>query len=109
MLARSPLQHASSLRSPMLVFQGANDPRVTQPQSDSIVCALRRRNIAADYLLAGNEGHGFGNEETSLAVKRATEEFLGEHLGGRVQPRVESNVQQALASLRKAGHAVTCL
>lgn len=108
MIERSPIHHVDRLVSPLLIFQGANDPRVTQAQSDAIVCALRAKGIAADYLLAGNEGHSFGNEETGLAVNRATEQFLAENLGGRVQESVSPAIDETLAGLRAAGDAVNC-
>jgi hypothetical protein len=60
---------------------------------------LNRRGIPVTYLLAGNEGHGFAESETSLAVNRATELFLGRCLGGRVQPSVSSRVEAALKGM----------
>jgi len=108
MKARSPLGQVAKIRAPLLLFQGANDPRVTQAQSDAIVCGLRRRGVAADYLLAGNEGHSFGNEETGLAVNRATEQFFAQHLGGRMQAKVSPRVQTTLDGLRAAGMAIKC-
>ncbi len=99
MLSRSPLLRADSARSPLLIFQGANDPRVTKRQADQIAIALDRRHIPVTYLLASNEGHGFGESETALAVNRATEQFLGTCLGGRVQPGVAPNVAAALAAM----------
>lgn len=106
--SRSPLPQADRIVAPLLIFQGANDPRVTQAQSDRLVCALRRRNIPVDYLLANNEGHSFGNEETALAVNRAIELFLAEHLGGRAEPAVPAHIQRPLDSLRQAGRATAC-
>jgi dipeptidyl aminopeptidase/acylaminoacyl peptidase len=100
MLARSPLFRADSARAPLLIFQGANDPRVTKAQADQMAMALNRRHIPVTYLLAAQEGHGFGEAETALAVTRATEEFLGACLGGRVQPRVSARVTNALAAMR---------
>jgi dipeptidyl aminopeptidase/acylaminoacyl peptidase len=100
MLARSPLFRADSARAPLLIFQGANDPRVTKAQADQIAVALTRRHIPVTYLLAAQEGHGFGESETALAVTRATEQFLGACLGGRVQPRVSARVTNALAAMR---------
>jgi len=100
MLARSPLFRADSARAPLLIFQGANDPRVTKAQADQIAVALARRHIPVTYLLAAEEGHGFGESETALAVTRATEQFLGSCLGGRVQPRVNARVMSALAAMR---------
>jgi dipeptidyl aminopeptidase/acylaminoacyl peptidase len=99
MLARSPLLRADSARAPLLIFQGANDPRVTKPQADRMAIALTRRGIPVTYLLAGNEGHGFAESETSLAVNRATELFLGRCLGGRVQPSVSPRVEAALKGM----------
>ena len=99
MLARSPLFRADSARSPLLIFQGANDPRVTKPQADQIALALHRRNIPVTYLLASNEGHGFGEAETSLAVNRATEQFLAKCLGGRAQATVSPRVEAALKAM----------
>lgn len=99
MISRSPLFRADSAKSPLLIFQGANDPRVTKPQADSIAVALFRRRIPVTYLLAGNEGHGFGEAATALAVNRATEQFLSKCLGGRVQPTVTAQVDSALKSM----------
>lgn len=100
MLAHSPLFRADSARAPLLIFQGANDPRVTKTQADQIAVALNRRHIPVTYLLAANEGHGFGESETALAVTRATEQFLGACLGGRVQARVSPQIIRTLAAMR---------
>jgi dipeptidyl aminopeptidase/acylaminoacyl peptidase len=97
---RSPLFRADSAIAPLLIFQGANDPRVTQAQSDAIATALTRRGIPVTYLLAAAEGHSFGEAQTSLAVNRATEQFLGQCLGGRVQRRVPEPVERALQAMR---------
>ena len=106
--SRSPLSGADRIVAPLLIFQGANDPRVTQAQSDRIVCALRRRGIEAEYLLAGNEGHSFANEETGLAVNRAVELFLATHLGGRAAGPASPRAEEALRALRQAGAALAC-
>lgn len=103
MTERSPINHVDRLDAPLLVFQGANDPRVTQAQSDRIIAAVRARNLEGVYLLAGNEGHSFGNEETGLAVNRAVELFLARHLGGRAQPCVSERTQAALDAMLRAG------
>jgi dipeptidyl aminopeptidase/acylaminoacyl peptidase len=100
MLAHSPLFRADSARAPLLIFQGANDPRVTKAQADRIAVALHRRDIPVTYLLAANEGHSFGESETALAVTRATEQFLGACLGGRVQASVEPGITRALDAMR---------
>lgn len=105
---RSPIGRLDALSAPLMIFQGANDPRVTQAQSDQVVCALRRKAVAVEYLLAGNEGHSFGNEETGLAVNRAMELFLADQLGGHAQQAVDPKIELALDSLRAAGDAVVC-
>ena len=83
--AASPLFSADKIESPLLIAQGANDPRVKQAESDQIVEALRKRGVDVPYIVKGNEGHGFGNEENRLYFFRAVERFLAKHLGGRVE------------------------
>lgn len=84
--AASPLFSADRIKSPLLIAQGANDPRVKKAESDQIVEALKARGIDVPYIVKDNEGHGFANEENRLYFYRAVEEFLGKHLGGRVEP-----------------------
>jgi dipeptidyl aminopeptidase/acylaminoacyl peptidase len=103
MLAVSPVYNAEKIRAPLLIFQGANDPRVRKSQSDAIVESLRKRRIPVVYLLASNEGHSFGEESTNLAVKRAMELFFARYLGGRAQPAVAEPVQQTLKSFLAGG------
>jgi len=83
--AISPLFHADRIRAPLLVIQGAKDPRVNINESDQIVAALRKRGIEVTYLVKENEGHGFSNEENRLESYRAIEYFLARHLGGRAE------------------------
>ncbi len=82
----SPLFAADRISSPLLIAQGANDPRVKKAESDQIVEALKARGIDVPYIVKGNEGHGFSNEENRLYFYRAVERFLAKHLGGRVEP-----------------------
>jgi dipeptidyl aminopeptidase/acylaminoacyl peptidase len=79
--ATSPLFQAERIRVPLLVAQGAQDPRVKKEESDQIVAALRERGIPVEYLVKENEGHGFANEENQFDFYRAVEAFLTEHLG----------------------------
>lgn len=79
--AVSPLFHADRIRCPLLVAQGANDPRVPQAESDQIVAALRDRGVEVEYLVKEDEGHGFANEENQFDFYRSMERFLTEHLG----------------------------
>ena len=74
------------IRIPLLIVQGANDPRVKQAESEQIVAALREKAIPHEYLLFEDEGHGFAKPENRLRFYAAAERFLAEHLGGRFEP-----------------------
>ena len=87
--AASPLFQADKIKVPLLIAQGANDPRVNKGESDQIVEALKKRGIEVPYIVKANEGHGFANEENRFDFYRAMEEFLGKHLGGRVEKASE--------------------
>lgn len=82
----SPLTHVDSIRRPLLIGQGANDPRVTQAESDQIVTAMQQKNIPVTYVLFPDEGHGFARPENSLSFFAVTDLFLAKHLGGRSEP-----------------------
>jgi dipeptidyl aminopeptidase/acylaminoacyl peptidase len=81
--ARSPLNRVDAIRAPLLVIQGANDPRVTKGESDQIVAALRARGVEVEYIVKDDEGHGFVRPENRLDAYGAIERFLARHLGGR--------------------------
>ena len=83
---RSPLTRVDRIRRPLLIGQGANDPRVKQAESDQIVSAMKAKNIPVTYLLYPDEGHGFGRPENWLSFIAVSETFLAAHLGGRVEP-----------------------
>jgi dipeptidyl aminopeptidase/acylaminoacyl peptidase len=83
---RSPLSKAGDIRIPLLIAQGANDPRVTQKESEQIVEALRENGIDHEYMLFPDEGHGFAKPENRLKFYAAAEQFLARHLGGRFEP-----------------------
>lgn len=84
--ARSPLFFADQIRKPLLIGQGANDPRVKQSESDQIVAALRSAKIPVEYLVYADEGHGFARPENRFHFYAHAEEFLANHLGGRAEP-----------------------
>ncbi len=86
MWSRSPLSRAAAITIPLLIAQGANDPRVKQAESEQIVAALREKGIPHEYLLYPDEGHGFAKPANRLHFYRAAERFLAEHLGGRFEP-----------------------
>jgi len=83
---RSPLFKAECIKKPLLIGQGANDPRVKQAESDQIVDAMKSRHIPVTYILFPDEGHGFARPENSIAFNAAAEHFLSVHLGGRTEP-----------------------
>ncbi|MGN6330971.1 MAG: S9 family peptidase [Motilibacteraceae bacterium] len=82
---RSPLNSVEAIRIPVLVAQGANDPRVKQAEAEQIVSALRAKGLPHDYLLFEDEGHGLAKPDNRERFYAAVEPFLAEHLGGRVQ------------------------
>ena len=84
--SRSPLSRADAITKPLLIAQGANDPRVKQAESDQIVEAMTERGIPVTYALFTDEGHGFARPENSLAFMAVAEAFLAEHLGGAHEP-----------------------
>ncbi|MEX1177055.1 MAG: S9 family peptidase [Nitriliruptor sp.] len=83
---RSPLTRADQVSIPVLIAQGANDPRVKQAESEQFVAALREKGIPHEYLLFEDEGHGFVKPANKERFYAATETFLAEHLGGRREP-----------------------
>lgn len=96
---QSPLFSANKIKAPLLVVQGANDPRVKKAESDQIVSALRDLGIAVEYICAPDEGHGFRNPENNMAMLAYAEKFLAKHLGGRYQETMKPEVakrQQAI-------------
>jgi dipeptidyl aminopeptidase/acylaminoacyl peptidase len=82
----SPLFHAEAIRTPLLVGQGANDPRVNIENSNRMVAALREKKIPVEYIVYPDEGHGFQRPENNLDFNGRTEEFFARHLHGRAQP-----------------------
>ncbi|MGQ4650125.1 alpha/beta fold hydrolase [Lyngbya aestuarii] len=96
---QSPLFSAEEIKAPLLVIQGANDPRVKKAESDQIVVALRNLGRDVKYLVAPNEGHGFRNEDNRLAVTAAIEDFFGSKLGGRVQESMSPQIKARLEAL----------
>ena len=82
---RSPLNSTDKIKTPLLVAQGANAPRVNRREAEQIVIALRDRGFPVEYILAPDEGHGFARPINNLALFMESEKFLAEHLGGRFQ------------------------
>jgi dipeptidyl aminopeptidase/acylaminoacyl peptidase len=94
--SRSPLFKADQIKKPLLIGQGANDPRVKQSESDQIVAAMRNNQKEVLYLLFEDEGHGFARPENRLKFYAATEQFLAKYLGGRQEVPAESENWESL-------------
>ena len=83
---RSPLTHVEKISRPLLIGQGANDPRVKQAEADQIVKAMTEKKIPVVYALYPDEGHGFARPENRMSFNAVSEAFLAKHLGGRFEP-----------------------
>jgi dipeptidyl aminopeptidase/acylaminoacyl peptidase len=89
LMSRSPLFKVDEIKIPMLVAQGANDPRVKQAESEQIVHAMEEKGLEVNYILFEDEGHGFARPENRLRFYSEAEAFLANHLGGRSETAVE--------------------
>lgn len=98
----SPLSYVDRIRRPLLIGQGANDPRVKVSESDQIVQAMQSRNIPVTYVVFPDEGHGFAKPENNMAFNAITEIFLAKHLGGRFEP-LGDTVALSTAQVRSLG------
>jgi dipeptidyl aminopeptidase/acylaminoacyl peptidase len=107
MKRQSPLYSADKIKTPLMVVQGANDPRVNKFESDQIVVALRDRNYPVEYILAPDEGHGFARPVNNMAMIAASEKFLAKHLGGRYQETMTPEVSKRLAEITVDPKTVT--
>jgi len=99
LIRQSPLHSAPKIRTPLLVAQGANDPRVKKAESEQIVVALRDHGFPVEYILAPDEGHGFARPVNSMALWAASERFFAKHLGGRFQDGAPDEVAARLKEL----------
>ena len=96
---QSPLNSAAKIKTPLLVIQGANDPRVKKAESDQIVIALRDRGFPVEYIVAPDEGHGFARPVNNMAMYAGIEKFLWRHLGTRYQESVPREVSARLREI----------
>jgi len=83
---RSPLNRVDAICRPLLIGQGANDPRVKRSESDQIVAAMKAKGIPVTYVIYPDEGHGMARPQNKLSFFAVAEAFLAEHLGGRAEP-----------------------
>ncbi|MCG7534559.1 S9 family peptidase [Pseudoalteromonas sp. OOF1S-7] len=100
MESRSPINFVDQIKAPLMLVQGANDPRVTQVESDNIARALAAKNHPLEYILAKDEGHGFMKQDNKLASIVAMEQFFAKHLGGSVSQQVDPAITAHLETLR---------
>ncbi|HWF90039.1 MAG TPA: alpha/beta fold hydrolase [Pyrinomonadaceae bacterium] len=107
LLRQSPLTAASKIKTPLLVIQGANDPRVNKRESDQIVIALRDRGFPVEYMVAPDEGHGFARPVNNMAMFASAEKFLAKYLGGRYQETMTPEVSQRLNEINVDVKTVT--
>jgi dipeptidyl aminopeptidase/acylaminoacyl peptidase len=96
---QSPLFSANKIKTPLLVVQGQNDPRVNKREADQIVIALRDRGFPVEYINAPDEGHGFARPENNLAMFAAAEKFMAKYLGGRYQADMKPEVAGRLKEI----------
>ena len=99
LVRQSPLTHADKIKTPLLVVQGANDPRVNKRESDQIVIALRDRGYPVQYLVAPDEGHGFARPVNNMAMLALSEKFMAQYLGGRYQESMKPEVAERLQAI----------
>jgi dipeptidyl aminopeptidase/acylaminoacyl peptidase len=96
---QSPLNSATKIKTPLLVVQGANDPRVNKREADQIVIALRDRGFPVEYIVAPDEGHGFQRPVNNMAMFSQAEKFFAKYLGGRYQEGATTEVAQRLKEI----------
>jgi dipeptidyl aminopeptidase/acylaminoacyl peptidase len=99
LIRQSPLTYVAKIKTPLMVVQGANDPRVNKAESEQIVTALRQRGFPVEYILAPDEGHGFARPVNNMAMLAAAEKFLATYLGGRYQQTMTPEVQKRLGEI----------
>jgi dipeptidyl aminopeptidase/acylaminoacyl peptidase len=96
---QSPLNHVDKIKTPLLIVQGANDPRVKKAEADQIVVAMREKGIPVEYICAPDEGHGFARPVNNMAYLASAEKFLATRLGGRYQTSMTDEVAKRLAEI----------
>jgi dipeptidyl aminopeptidase/acylaminoacyl peptidase len=96
----SPLFHIDNIKAPLLIGQGANDPRVKQAEADQIAFSMQEKGIPVEYVLYPDEGHGFARPENRVDFNMRTDQFLAKHLdGGRAEEFVETDGATAIFPL----------
>jgi dipeptidyl aminopeptidase/acylaminoacyl peptidase len=104
--ARSPLHHAAAVTAPLLIYHGMKDPLVPFSHASDMVTALGNAAKPVTFLAAPDEAHGFSHPESEMAIYRAIEIFLHEHIGGMVGLAPSESVTSRLTAFRKSGHSI---
>jgi dipeptidyl aminopeptidase/acylaminoacyl peptidase len=100
LMAASPLTHAAKIKRPLLIGQGANDPRVNQSESEQIVAAMKAHRLPVSYIVFPDEGHGFARPENNMAFFGAAEAFLSAHLGGSYLPLTKGEIEASTMQIK---------
>jgi dipeptidyl aminopeptidase/acylaminoacyl peptidase len=101
LIAASPITYAANIARPLLIGQGANDPRVKQAESEQIVAAMKAHGLPVTYAVFPDEGHGFARPENGIAFLGVTEAFLAAHLGGGYQPLTRAELAASTMQIRE--------
>lgn len=104
--AASPLTHAAAIKRPLLIGQGANDPRVKQAESEQIVKAMNDHHLPVTYIVFPDEGHGFARPPNNIAFFGAAEAFLSVHLGGSYAPLTEAEIKASTMQVKQGKEGV---
>jgi len=99
----SPLFKADRIQRPLLIGQGANDPRVNKAESEQIVSAIEKNGGKVTYVIYSDEGHGFARPDNRIDFNARAEAFLGGCLGGRVEPMAGERQPGSTATVRVIG------
>jgi dipeptidyl aminopeptidase/acylaminoacyl peptidase len=97
----SPITHVAAIHRPLLVGQGANDPRVKQAESEQIVRAMKDHHLPVSYIVFPDEGHGFARAPNRIAFYGAVEAFLSAHLGGSYAPLSPAEIQASTMQVKE--------
>ncbi len=106
LIKASPLTHVDKIKKPLLIGQGANDPRVKQAESDQIVTAMNEKNIPVSYVLFPDEGHGFRRRPNRLVFFAAVEAFLSAHIGGKYEPATPDEFTGTTVKVPEGAHGI---
>ncbi len=104
---QSPLFSIDKIKTPLMVVQGANDPRVKKAESDQIVYAMHQAKIPVEYICAPDEGHGFARPINNMAFLASAEKFFAEHLNGRYQEEMSPELKKRLKEITVDPGSVT--